>query len=114
MHRPLAFAMIQMRGVPPSLPVPGRPPLTWTASTPLRGPFFLPANERSTVAGADPLAPYGHRAAMIAGPSNTPLPSAICRANNMVGTITKHASTRVKHSGARTGDRLPPIAARRL
>lgn len=61
MHRPLAFAMIQMRGVPPSQPVPGRPPLTWTASTELRGPFFLHANERSAVACADPLTPYGQQ-----------------------------------------------------
>lgn len=56
-----AFAMIQMRGVPPSLPVRGRPPLTWTASKQLRGPFFVRANERSAVASADPLTPYGQQ-----------------------------------------------------
>jgi len=61
MHAPLALAMIQMRGVPPSLPVPGRPPLTWTASTQLRGPFFLHANERSAFVCADPLTSYGQQ-----------------------------------------------------
>jgi hypothetical protein len=50
MHAALGSRDKQNAMCPTIAALPGRPPLTWTASTQLRGPFFFHANERSGVA----------------------------------------------------------------
>lgn len=63
MHAALGSRDKQNAMCPTIAALPGRPPLTWTASTQLCGPFFFYVNVRSGIAGADARTPMVNRAA---------------------------------------------------